>query len=76
MIRFTVEIETVKTGGNEFGVGVRIAGEAIIPRMVPEGEGATLIGIGMAINEYMHSRGAPDFNCLKGLVGLKEQSGA
>ncbi len=67
MIRFIVEIDTVPTGGNEFGVGVRIAG-AVSPRGVPEGEGATLVGIGMAINDYMRSRGAIDFNCLKGIL--------
>jgi hypothetical protein len=54
-------------GGNEFGVGVRISGN-VNPRNVPEGEGATLLGIGMAINTYMRSRGAQDFNCLKGLL--------
>lgn len=69
MIRFTVEIDSVATGGNEFGVGVRVSG-SVEPKSVPPGEGATLVGIGMAINEYMHSRGAKDFNCLKGLVGM------
>ena len=69
MIRFTVEIDTVPVDGNEFGVDVKIAG-IVIPARVPEGEGATLIGIGMAINEYMRSRGAPNFNCLRGLVAV------
>jgi hypothetical protein len=69
VIRFTIEIDTVPQGGNEYGVGVRIVGN-VNPRGVPEGEGATLIGIGMAINAYMRSRGAPSFNCLKGLADV------
>ena len=80
MIRFTVEIGTVPAilsedyppfpgGSNEFGVGVRISGTVNLDTAA-EGEGATLCGIAMAINEYMHSRGAPEFNCLKGLMGL------
>jgi hypothetical protein len=71
MIRVSIEIDTVKPLGgimeNEFGVGVRVSG-AVVPQDVPEGEGATLIGILLAINGYMHSRGAPDFDCTKGLI--------
>lgn len=52
---------------NEFGVGVKVTGQ-VDPKKVPAQEGATLVGIGMAINEYMRSRGATEFNCLKGLI--------
>lgn len=71
MIRFIVEIDTAPFEGNEFGVGVRVVGDTDLDvQAVPEGEGATLIGIGMAINDYMRSRGAPQFNCLKGLIDV------
>lgn len=69
MIKAVIEIDTVppgQQGGNEFGVGVRF-GCTVNPHAVPVGEGATLIGIGMAINDYMRSRGCPGFDCLKGL---------
>lgn len=67
MIRFSVEIDTVATGGNRYGVGVRIAGD-VNPHAVPHAEGATLIGLLTAINGYMHDRGMPEFDCLKGLL--------
>jgi len=73
MIILKIEIELTKVPGeaNEFGVGVHVYSEApITPGALPEGEGATLIGIGMAINEYMRSRGCQKFNCLKGLVNV------
>lgn len=71
MIRLTIEIQAVPSGGNEFGAGVRVSSDGPVdPRRTPEAEGATLLGLGMAINEYMRSRGCPQFNCLKGLVDV------
>lgn len=71
MIKLTIEIESVPFGGNEFGAGVRVASaHPINPSTTPDAEGATLLGIGMAINDYMRARGCPQFNCLKGLVDV------
>jgi hypothetical protein len=70
MITLQLEISTVQTGGNEFGVSVRITGGPLDVKNTPEAEGATLIGVGMAINEYMRARGASNFNCLKGLLDV------
>lgn len=63
LARPAVAASVVANERNEFGVGVRISG-SVKPHQVSEGEGATLVGIGMAINDYMRSRGASDFNCL------------
>jgi hypothetical protein len=71
MIRLTIEIQAVPFGGNEFGAGVKVASDGLIdPKRIPDAEGATLIGLGMAINKYMRERGCPQFNCLKGLVDV------
>lgn len=65
MITMTVEISEVTTSEkNEFGVGVMV--HTSIQKPVPsDNEGATFVGICTAINEYMRSRGVPDFNCLQ-----------
>ena len=70
MIKLTVEIELALLPGstNEFGAGVHVHGIVDDPAKVPEAEGATMIGICMAINDYMRSRGAANFNCLKQLL--------
>lgn len=65
MIRLRIEIDAVSSGGNEFGVGVLVHNDAFRASEVTDGEGATFIGICMAINEYMRSRGSPDFDCLR-----------
>lgn len=72
MIKLTIEIELTKVPGmrNEFGAGVQVHGELPPRHLIPDAEGATLVGIGMAINDYMRARGAPTFNCLKGLVDV------
>lgn len=67
MIKMTIEIATVPPGTsgiNEFGVGVKVQ-TIMIPHNAPDGEGATFVGICLAINDYMHSRGVPAFDCLK-----------
>jgi hypothetical protein len=67
MIKMTIEIASVPagtTGINEFGVGVKV-NTIMIPNDTLDGEGTTFAGICLAINDYMHSRGAPAFDCLK-----------
>jgi len=67
MIKMSIEIDSVPPGTagiNEFGVGVKVK-TIVIPIDTPDGEGATFLGISMAINDYMNSRGAPEFDCLK-----------
>lgn len=63
MIEMKIQIAQVQTGGNEFGAGVDVI--TVIQPGTPDSEGATFVGICMAINEYMRSRGAPNFDCLK-----------
>lgn len=61
----SIEIgELAASPKNEFGVGVRVHTE-VIPSTVPDSEGATFVGICLAINAYMHSRGAHGFDCLR-----------
>lgn len=66
MIRITIEIDLAPTGqGNEFGAGVLVHANIADVQKQPQPVGATYIGICMAINQYMRSRGAPHFDCLK-----------
>lgn len=75
MIKLTIEIELARGPDiNEFGAGVHVYGEMPPRGLVPTAEGATLVGIGMAINSYMRSRGCPNFNCLKQL-GVDQPGG-
>lgn len=60
MIRVTVDIEV--KGHRRAGVNVTARFD---PRTVHDVEGATFVGICLAINTYMRSHGAPDFDCLK-----------
>lgn len=66
MIRMVIEISEVQLPGQttEFGAGVRVATDPFIATETPKSEGATWVGLSMAINDYMRARGAPDFNCL------------
>lgn len=66
-IRMIVDIGTAVESGprNEFGVGVAVHTEEFRLSATPEGEGATWCGICKAINDYMRSRGAREFDCLK-----------
>lgn len=65
MITMTVEISDISTAEkNEFGTGVMVFTKIEKPG-VSDSEGATFVGICTSINEYMRSRGVPDFNCLK-----------
>jgi len=65
VIKMTVEIsEVAASPKNEFGVGVRVHTN-VDHRTVPETEGATFVGLCLAINAYMHLRGAVGFNCLR-----------
>ena len=65
MIKMTIEIDLAPVGGNEFGAGVQVFTNIADPRAQPQAVGATFVGICLAINDYMHSRGAPGFDCLK-----------
>lgn len=67
MIRMVIEIDLVPVGqqGNEFGAGVLVHAEIPWPKAQPEAVAATYVGICLAINDYMRSRGCPDFDCLK-----------
>lgn len=65
MIVMTIEIDLVPMGGgNEFGAGVHVHASIPWPQSQPVAVGATYVGICQAINEYMRSRGCPDFDCL------------
>lgn len=50
---------------NVYGVGVSVVTASPNSAGVSDEEGATWVGICMAINDYMQSRGATDFDCLK-----------
>lgn len=65
MIKMTVEISEAATSQkNEFGVGVMVYTN-LRQHPLTDHEGATFAGLCLAINEYMRSRGALDFDCLK-----------
>lgn len=70
MIRFTVEIETVAKDGKVQGVGVHVKSvEATVLNtddLASSLEGGALVGLGAAINEYLHSRGNTSFDMFKG----------
>lgn len=73
MITIRIEIDMAKAGqaANEFGAGVLVHSNIGNPRAHPDAVGATFVGICLAINKYMHSRGATEFDCLK-KSGLKD----
>lgn len=65
-MRMVIEISTTGPGPHtEFGAGVLVKTEPFNTANIPPSEGCTWAGICMAINDYMHSRGAHDFDCLK-----------
>jgi hypothetical protein len=64
VIRMTIEIDVVVSGSNEFGAGVNVQTDPFVPHQQPQAVGATWCGICMAINEYMRSRGVPNFDCM------------
>jgi len=64
-IRMLIEITEVTSGPrNEFGAGVLVHTEAGALN-APDSEGSTWVGLCLAINQYMRSRGCPEFNCMK-----------
>lgn len=69
MITMSIEISAVPVDGqraNEFGAGVQV--QSNLPPhadLVSDAEGSTWVGLCMAINKYMRSRGVPEFDCLK-----------
>lgn len=67
MIRMTIDIGLPAPGEarNEFGAGVRVL--TVVERGIdiPDGVGATFVGLSTAINDYMRSRGCPGFDCLQ-----------
>jgi len=66
MITIKIEIDLAPTErANEFGAGVLVHAEIPWPKAQPEAVGATYVGICTAINDYMRSRGCPNFDCLK-----------
>jgi len=73
MIKMTIEIDAITAAGlpagvrNEFGAGVRVMTEGEDLKNASDSEGQTWVGLCTAINEYMRSRGAPKFDCLKPL---------
>ena len=63
-LRLIIEIVPNEDRPDGYPAGVIVVTEAFAPGDVPDAVGATWVGICTAVNGYMRSRGAENFDCL------------